>query len=562
MKEVPSGIDDFRTLIRGGYYYVDKTALLDRILSAEGKVFLFTRPRRFGKSLNLSMIDAYLNMRYADESAEWFEGLEISRMRPDDTARGAYPVIRLNLQGLLVGTHEAFVKTLCKRMSEVFAGFSEVRDSLDERDRGIFDKIYFNRSEEADLSDALLFLTRVVREHYGKGVVLLIDEYDNPINNSYGTAGQKDNLELIKSIFNNALKSNENLSFSAVTGIMQITKESIFSGLNNLVVDNIFGVASEESFGFTEDEVRAICGHYGRPERFEEARQWYDGYRFGNKDIYNPWSILAYVERGFEPGDYWSGTSGNAIIDDLLSRAPAKTCLNLTRIGDSETVSVGLDERVTFIDISSGTTALYAVMVMSGYLNAVPQGGRSYAVSVPNLEMNSVFARHILGSMRPDLPNLASPVVASVLNGDPAGIEANLRRFMEMYDFRTLGKEHTYQVMLGCMFATSCFTHRVVFEGMSGDGYYDLLLLRTGGAGPSVLIEFKALKGTVGRERLESEAGRALEQIRAKRYAEGMDDVILYGMAFRGKNAAVAMDSTMRARSRFGGGNALTRVRG
>ncbi|MDO5861390.1 MAG: AAA family ATPase [Thermoplasmata archaeon] len=550
MKEVPSGIDDFRTLVKGGYYYVDKTALLDRVLSSEGKVFIFTRPRRFGKSLNLSMIDAYLNMDYADESAEWFDGLDISRIRPDDPARGAYPVIRLNLQGLLVGTHRTFVRTLAKRMSELFARFSEVRGSLDERDRRIFDKVYFNRADEADLSDALLFLTRVVMEHHGRKVVLLIDEYDNPINNSYGTRGQKENLDLIKSIFNNGLKSNDNLAFAVVTGIMRIAKESIFSGLNNLVVDNIFSVESGESFGFTEDEVRIICDSYGHPERFDEAKQWYDGYRFGKSDIYNPWSILAYVERGFEPSDYWSGTSGNAIIDDLLSRALAKTCLDLTRIGDRETVSVGLDERVTFSDISSGTTALYAVMVMSGYLKAVPEGGRSYTVSVPNLEMNSVFARHILASMSADLPNLASPVIASVLNGDTAGIEANLRRFMETYDFKTLGKEHTYQVMLGCMFATSCFTHRVVFEGMSGDGYYDLLLVRTGGTDPNILIEFKALRGRAERERLESEAAKALAQIHGKRYAEGMEDVILYGMAFRGKSVAVVMDDTMR-RARF-----------
>ncbi len=328
MRAVPIGVDDFQEIRDEDGYYVDKTPLIDEILNRRlTKVHLITRPRRFGKSTNLNMLDSYLNQRYKGNT--WFDDLKITELRPDDPEKNAYPVIFLNMKDVYTSSYDVFVTSVGSRISKLYGEFPEIREHLEADDpmRIRYDNILYRRADVVDLKDSLGVLSDMLETIHGRKVVILIDEYDHPLNSSYGKPFQHDIVEFIRDFLSNVLKSRKSLKFGVVTGVMQIAKESIFSGLNNLKVDNILSTSMDEMFGFTSSEVERMCSDFGHPEKFAEAREWYDGYRFGDADIYNPWSILNYVDSGFNPKPYWAGTSGNGIISDLLAipRTPTRT---------------------------------------------------------------------------------------------------------------------------------------------------------------------------------------------------------------------------------------------
>ena len=409
MRSIPLGIQDFKEIRDGRFYYVDKTPLIDGVLGKKkSKVLLFTRPRRFGKSLNLSMLDAYLNIEYSGN--DWFEGLSISDLRHDDPEKNSHPVIYIDLKDLGDGSYKDFILKMRFKLRILYSNYPYLRNSdrLNDSLVRMFNDVY-EQNDGADITQSLNLLVMALSIHCGRKVVLLIDEYDNAVNNARtdikdenGDTDRRKILDFIRSLLSPVIKGNDYLHFAVLIGVTKIGKESIFSGLNNLTIDSVFDVNFDEAFGFSPAEVQKMCTDYGRADKFEEARRWYDGYRFGNADVYNPWSLLNYINSGFSPRTYWAGTSGNDIIDKLMDGSDYEVFGEFETLIKGGEVRESLSEIVEYADVASGGDSgdLFSILVVSGYLRAVPtEDIGEYDLSIPNLEMSMVFRERFLKRM-------------------------------------------------------------------------------------------------------------------------------------------------------------------
>ena len=311
VRALPIGVQDFKEVRDSDYLYVDKSNMISQILSEGAKVYLYTRPRRFGKSLNLSMLDAFFNIKYPKDN-KWFDGLKVSECKECQEHKNAYPVIYFDFKELGVASTEMFEVDLKLKIADLYRQHKYLQESdvLDDVDKQYVMDLIQKRVEPLELRKSISTLSRMLYEHHGKKVIVLFDEYDNPLLNAYSKEFHKDIIQFMRDIMTSVFKGNESLMFGIITGVTQIAKESIFSGINNLKVNNIFSSKFDEMFGFTNDEVKAICEEHGHPEKYDEAKEWYDGYRFGDTEVYNPWSVLNYVDEGFRPQAYWAGTCG------------------------------------------------------------------------------------------------------------------------------------------------------------------------------------------------------------------------------------------------------------
>jgi len=544
MRSLPIGVQDFKALRRDGDYFVDKSPLIAQILGTNTKgAYLYTRPRRFGKSLNLSMLDAFLNVQH--KGNPWFDGLKISESPEFDRHRNAYPVINVDFKAAETKSFGSFLDSMRSTLKKTFKAHAGIRGSeeLDSSDRMVFDAILSKSAGEGDLRSSIMDLSEMLHRHYGSPCAILIDEYDSPLRNAYGKRSHDEVLGFMRSILSMALKGNESMQLAVVTGILQISKESFFSELNNPRVNNILDTESDEMFGFTAEEVKGICAYYGDAGRFEEAKEWYDGYRFGNADIYNPWSVLNYVEKGFRPAAYWANTSRNTIINDMLKRADAETYRNLSAMGSGGSFNCGLLPQVTYADLEAGPDAIYSLLAFSGYLNAVPAGSGSYDLSIPNKELYSVFADLVSRSAGAQ-PVLLRKFADAVLAGNASAMEAGLGNLLKSaVSARILDHEHKYHLFVLGMLMSMSGDYEVTGDMESGEGYHDIVMRRKRGAGPNVVIEIKKLKTRAPRDvgrALHDLAGSALEQIRANDYAHGLDGpVIAYGVAVHSKTPVI-----------------------
>lgn len=540
MLMAPIGVQNFASIRDGGYYYVDKTAFIDDVLRRPFQALLYVRPRRFGKSTNLSMLDAYLDMRHAGNS--WFNGLAVSEIRPNDPEKNAYPVIYLDMKELSSGSFGEFLSDLRLQVSSCCKGFPELLDSdrLDFDSRDIFRSMLTRECDDAVLRRSIKLLSDMLRTHFGVGTVILVDEYDQPVNSSYGTPEQGRILAFMHDLFSSAFKGNDSMRYGVVTGVMQISKESIFSGLNNQNVNNVLSVGSDEMFGFTPAEVERLCADFGHPERFGEAREWYDGYRFGEAEIYNPWSLLSYVENGFRPAPYWSRTGANDIIDDLLAGADDAVYDDLLKLGSRERVRRRVETTVTFDDLRSRSDSVYSVMVMSGYLTAVPDG-TMHDLYIPNTEMYMVFSDRI-GSVLGDSVHRSVREFSDALVSND--VDAMGRAIYEIlaptFSVRITGTERPYQAFLAGMLTASLGNYGVEADFERGQGYFDILLRRRRGNGPNIVIELKAGRPDASDDEMTRLAEAALEQIAGRDYAHGLPgETIAYGMAFSSKRPTI-----------------------
>ena len=497
MRGIPIGVQDFKRIRDRNGYYVDKSPLIDYVLDDGAEVFQFTRPRRFGKSTNLSMIDAYLNIRHAGNG--WFDGLKISDMRPDDPEKNSYPVIRLDMKRVAVSSYDFFLEKMRSMVADVCKQFPELgtSDVQDQDDIVLFRQFKSQNGTLGNLSDSLLILSRMLKRQYGRDVVILVDEYDNPLNTSYGHPDQRAILEYLRDFLSSALKGNDSLRLGVVTGVMQIAKESIFSGLNNLEVNNIFSEDVDEMFGFTPEEVERMCADFGHPEKFAEAREWYDGYRFGNADIYSTWSILKYVNSGFKPAPYWAGTSGNDIISDLLVIPDQETYDNIIALASGDSIPSDIEPGVTFADISDLGRGIYSVMAFSGYLTAVYDVtmGR-YMLRIPNREMFSVFADVIIGRLRVNgMSRSVCRFATAVLDNDTDSMGVFLKDLFEyVISGRVLDNEHSYQAFIAGLLMNLFGNYEITADFESGEGYHDIRMKCKRGNGPNIVMEIKRSK--------------------------------------------------------------------
>ena len=543
MKNIPIGVDDFKELRDGGGYYVDKTLFIADILdSGLTKVFLYTRPRRFGKSLNLSMLDAYLNMEYKGNT--WFDGLAISEKRPDDITKNGFPVINLDLK-VDEGDYAKFLDRIHLKITDLYTHFDYLLESdrIPSTYRERFVRVKKRECTYAELSSSIRHLSEMLEMHHGVKPVVLIDEYDNPLNSTYGKMIHEDVLSFLKGMLSDALKGNDALGFAVITGVMQISKESIFSGLNNIKVNNIFSTRSDEMFGFTSEEVRDLCSDYGHPEKYDEAREWYDGYVFGNAEIYNPWSVLNYVDSGFEPKEYWAGTSGNSIIDTLLSRADKTVFDDLKVLGEGGSITRSIDDRISYADMMD-LNGIYSVMTMSGYLKAVPSDD-SYLLSIPNMEMYRVFGKMVMAKLDNKVAVTLDAFCNSVRKNDTDGISRNLSSLlMEVLSSRVLDHEHSYQAFTAGMLLKLCGRYSMYADGERGKGNYDILLKSNLPCDRHIIMEFKKARSNIRDDTMERMTQTALQQIRDREYFHGLSgEVLMYGIVVRGKDVKVSSET-------------------
>ncbi|MDO5861733.1 MAG: AAA family ATPase [Thermoplasmata archaeon] len=377
----------------GGKYYVDKTLLVKDILDRDdGGIYLYVRPRRFGKTTNISMLNAFFNVEYKGNT--WFEGLEISEYPEYDGYRNAFPVIHLDLQNTTASTYGMFLNKVRKEILRAYKVHRYLLEGdLLSDERRIFEELATRDMPEEDLSDSVKLLSEMLYRHHGSRVVVLIDEYDRAVTDSFDTQLQGDIIRFMGSLLSATLKGNDSLQMAYVTGVMQLAKAGMFSGLNNISVDSVLSTMSGERFGFTEAEVRSILDYYGHGDKLGEVMEWYDGYRFGNVDVYNPYSVMTYVSKGFIPGSYWADTGGIKPLVWMFGHMDLRGLGIATTLFGGSPETVTLRDSMTYGDLRlSKAENLYTLMVLSGYCRTEPAGDE-YTISIPNKEVRGILER-------------------------------------------------------------------------------------------------------------------------------------------------------------------------
>ena len=491
------------------------------------------------------MLDAFLNLKYPKDN-KWFDGLKVSECERCQKHRNVYPVINFDFKGLDVSSYEGFINDIKSRLSKLYWEFEYLMDSpaLHRMDVETFVSFYKCTMNDYDVHWALYNLSSMLCKHHGKKVVILLDGYDDPVNNSFGKPFQHDILDAIRHMLSPALKGNEYLDFGVIAGVMKIYGESIFSGLNNLWVNSIFSKDFDESFGFTDEEVKKICEDNGHPEKYREAKEWYDGYRFGEKDICNPRSLLTYVGEGFKPEPYWAGTSGNSIFDDLLDRASQDILDELKSLAEGTPIEYEVIPTITFQDIHRNVNNIYSLMVMSGYLTARVSDCGFSRLYIPNGEMRRVFGDLFIERIDARGPMHVRMLVDAFISGDVERIERCLYRlFASSAGNAMLNDEHSYQAFLTgmLMYINGRYSVKADFE--DGNGRYDIRLENRNGNGHNIVIEIKRIPTDSSDDVTRSHAEKALCQIRDRDYTHGLKGrTLLYGIAFRNKKGTVVSD--------------------
>ena len=534
---ITTSVSEFQNIRDGNKYYVDKSLLIDDLLSTDDSgSYLYIRPRRFGKSMNLSMLDAFFNMRYRGN--RWFDGLAISG---HDEYRGymnAFPVIRLDFKDLNVTTWEDFLRSLEGVIIDAYLSYDDILDGdLPSYYRDHHQRILAGNNDSGTLERSLSTLATMMRRRYGRKVLVLIDEYDNPMTSSLGTETNPRITGLMKSIYSKLLKGNMDVQMSYVTGTSRIIHQGFFSGLNNMYVDDAFSTMSEERFGFTESETRTILEYYGSRDRIDEVREWYDGYRFGNADVYNPFSLMSYIRNGCRPSPYWVGTSRNSILRWMLERVDARRILDMSRILSGETVELNLPRHTSLSEMTVPEDwHIFYALVEMGYLKVIARGDGRYVLSIPNKEVSvgiEYELTHIVG-----LGNEAvNSLVNAMLSMDDVVMMDSLDIILNDQSFFTLKDERYYAAVLVTAIRPLNGRYNVLSEFENGDGRVDIFLLPRDGPSEPIVIEIKCVDREDG---MEHAMEHAFDQISKRRYYQGIrGDAVLMGVVFCGKRSMV-----------------------
>ena len=521
-------------------YFVDKSMLIADLLSMdESGVYLFTRPRRFGKTTNLTMLDAFFNIEFKGNT--WFDDLEISNHPEFDRYRNAFPVINLDLKETKADTFESYVAGLKDALKATFDRFLYLMESdlVYDDEKETIDSVIRKTIPEYYISDCIPLLCRMLERHHGVKPIILIDEYDRAVSDSFGSESHRPMMNLLGKIMGAALKNNDSLQMAYVTGIMQIAKESIFSDLNNIRVNNIFSIKSDERFGFTENEVKMILADYGHPEKFEEAKAWYDGYRFGDAEVYNPFSIMSYVQSRFKPESFWANSGGDWIVKTLLKSIDDQNYSRILDLTTGGSMEVELRPAVTYSRIERADTSLYSLMAMSGYLKAVPKENDWYEVSIPNREVLDkvrIAISDVIACNDTTFKNL----VDAVRSRNADGMEKAIQNILIGGSYLNLVDENSYILVVMTLLRGLMPDYDVKTEVEQGNGRTDLFLRPLSSNKVPMILEFKKVDSE---KDLVPATEDAIRQIREKRYTLGMPtDTVLIGMAFWGKVPKVLIE--------------------
>ena len=537
-KGIGLGIDDFRKIIKEDCYYFDKTNWIEELLKDRTQIKLFTRPRRFGKTLNMSTLKYFFDVKNAEENRKLFKDLHIEKSEYFKE-QGQYPVIFISLKDLKKNTWEECFFEIKELLRNLYNDFYHIRESLNESDLREFDKIWL-KEKEANYDSSLLNLTKYLYNYYKKEVILLIDEYDSPLIVANQRNYYKDSINFFRNFFSIALKTNPYLKIAVLTGIVQVAKEGIFSGLNNVITYNILEKGFETFFGLSEEEVEEALKYFEMEYQIEEVKKWYDGYKFGGKEIYNPWSILNYL-RTKELRAYWVNTSDNALIYENLSVANMDVFNSLEKLFEGKEIKKEISPFFTFEELER-YNGIWQLMVYNGYLKLNQKlEDDEYLLTIPNYEIQTFFKKgfidkYLIGS------NYFNPIMRTLLEGN---IEEFGRMLEEIFlintSFHDLKAENIYHTFLLGMLIWLRDKYEVKSNGERGQGRYDILLLPLDKKKPAFVFEFKVSKTIKG---LESKAEEALNQIKKKQYdvgikESGIDKIYRIGLAFKGKKVKI-----------------------
>ena len=529
-KPLPIGIDDFKTIIEEDYYYADKTKMIESLLDDGAGVTLFTRPRRFGKTLNMSMLNYFFNLKNKEENRKLFENLYISKSKYMNQ-QGEYPVIYLSFKDIKALNWEKCYYLTRRLIGYLYNEFEFLRERLNKKDLSDFDKVWLDE-EGADWENSLKNLLRYLYEYHNKKVVVLIDEYDTPIVSGYNNGYKKEVLALYRSLYSTVLKSNTHLQFSVMTGILRIAKEGIFSGLNNLQVYNIFEEKFSEYYGLTEEEVMEGLKYYNLEYEINDVKDWYDGYQFGNTEVYNPWSIINFLKNGkLKP--YWQGTAGNETINELLDRGNKELFDDLEKLFRKEIVYKKIRD---FTEFTDDINEIWELFIYSGYLTTSgEQKGKEYPIRIPNREIMEFFEDRFIDRFTGNYQKF-SDTIRYLRAG-------NIEKFGEILQnevisslsyFDTDKDEKYYKVFLIGIFVALMNDYVRLSERESGHGRADLILEPKKKENPGYIFEFKVANSE---EELESYAEEGFEQIKEKKYDtelinRGVTEITYIGLAF------------------------------
>ena len=542
-KRLPIGISDFKRIIEESYYYVDKTGLISSILKDGANVNLFTRPRRFGKTLNMSMLRYFFDFENREENKKLFDNLNISESEYA-SEQGKYPVIFVSFKNIEEDEWEDCYFEIKNLINKLYNDFEFIRKNLNQSELMEFDKIWL-KQEGADWKNSLKNLTKYLYDYYGKKkVVVLIDEYDTPIIQSYQAGYYKKAISFFKRFYGEALKDNEYLQFGIMTGILRIAKEGIFSGLNNLKVNTIFGEKYSEFFGLTENEVIKAVKHYELEYELEEVKKWYDGYQFGDSEIYNPWSIINFLSAG-QLRPYWIGVSGNKLIDEMLDEGNKEIFDDLGKLFNKEKIYKEIND---YSEFTFDTDDIWQLFLYAGYLTI---GGEKvdneYPIRIPNNEIleffeNRFIARFIRKTQK--FTNIIKDLKKGKIEEFAKGLQDEILSSLSYFD--TDKDEKYYKVFLIGIFIVLGNDYIRLSERESGYGRADLVLEPKNKENPAYIFEFKVAGNE---EEMENYAMEGFEQIREKEYDvelknRGVKEIIHIGLGFYRKKLRMKYEKT------------------
>ena len=546
-KPLPIGVSDFKKAT-SDYHYVDKTLLIRDFIDTKSEVTLFTRPRRFGKTLNMDMLRVFFEKTEEDNSV-YFKDKLIWQCGEEYTSyQGRYPVIFLSFKDVKCDSWESTLDKLGKLITLEFLrhGNLESSENLSVYEKDLYIKFARGEANEVDYEMSLQYLSLMLYKHYKEKVIIIIDEYDTPIQQGHSCGFYNRIIGFMRSFFSGGLKDGSHLAYGFLTGILRVAKESIFSGLNNIKICSILDKDYSEYFGFTQNEVKELLSYYHADDKYDEVCEWYDGYLFGNTEIFNPWSVINYIANKCEASAFWQSTGSNDIIGEVIGSSTPDVIENLHRLMNNEVVTTYIDMNVIYPEIQKNPYSIYSFLLIAGYLKVAKAYPRDtaenmYDVSIPNKEISFVYEKEILN--KHDYNSIAISIQQAIFTQDTAKLQKILETFMlqtiSSYDTANEGFYHGMVLGLCAVLSNRYF---VQSNGESGIGRFDIQLMPKIKSVPSFIFEFKHAKNDS--VDLDALAEEALRQIEAKKYdtqmlAHGIPNIIKIGIAFRGKKAAV-----------------------
>lgn len=558
-KALPIGVDNFEKVIKEGYCYIDKTMLIKELLDLKGEVNLFTRPRRFGKTLNLSMLRYFFedtgNVEKNMQNKELFQNMKILDAGEDYTNQmGMYPVMNLTLKSTKQENFEAAYYTMQTEIASEFDRHRNVieqeKDCITSKEYEQYIKIADEKADQRLLQSSLKLFSKCMHKITGKNTVILIDEYDVPLENSYFRGFYEKMVDFIRSLFESALKTNDYLQFAVITGCLRISKESIFTGLNHLNIISVLDKKYSEHFGFTESEVMWLMSYYNTESRFSTMKKWYDGYMFGNTEVYNPWSVIKFLydlqsDVHAFPHPYWINTSSNDIIKDLITRADRETKGQIEELLEGKTLDIQVHEEITYDDMHSNSENLWNFLYFTGYLTKESEYFKESSiflrVRIPNIEVKTIYQNTIMGWLRDMIKKEDFRDLYCAME------EGNAKRVSDILGsllFQTISfydsAENFYHGFLTGILSQS-ENYLVKSNRESGSGRSDIMVKSPSLRGRSFILEVKVSDSI---DDLEADAGKALQQIYDKKYmeelrTEGYKKIDCYGISFYRKDCEV-----------------------